>query len=79
MSDADEHIWVVFNGEIFNFKELRDELEQRGHEFRTRSRRCLGLQDRFDRAGAGEGEGEGPRRDARNPSAPFKTPRPCRH
>src|SRR6516162_9680852 len=37
MSDADEKVWVVFNGEIYNFKELRAELEQRGHRFRTRS------------------------------------------
>src|SRR5262245_62917890 len=37
MSDADETVWVVFNGEIYNFKELRDELEQRGHQFRTNS------------------------------------------
>ena len=37
MSDADETVWVVFNGEIYNFKELRAELEQRGHVFRTDS------------------------------------------
>jgi asparagine synthase (glutamine-hydrolysing) len=37
MSDAAETVWVVFNGEIYNFKELRAELEQRGHRFRTRS------------------------------------------
>ena len=37
MSDADETVWVVFNGEIYNFKELRAELESRGHRFRTRS------------------------------------------
>ena len=37
MSDADETVWVVFNGEIYNFKELRAELEQRGHQFRTNS------------------------------------------
>src|ERR1700687_1231690 len=37
MSDAEETVWVVFNGEIYNYKELRAELEQRGHHFRTRS------------------------------------------
>ena len=31
MSDADESVWVVFNGEIYNFPELRRELEALGH------------------------------------------------
>lgn len=30
-------VWVVFNGEIFNYIELRRDLEARGHQFRTRS------------------------------------------
>src|SRR5207237_1074920 len=37
MSDAEETVWVILNGEIYNFKELRADLEQRGHSFRTRS------------------------------------------
>jgi len=37
MSDKDETTWVVFNGEIYNFPELRKELEGFGHVFRTRS------------------------------------------
>ena len=37
MSDSEEKVWVILNGEIYNFKELRAELEQRGHLFRTRS------------------------------------------
>src|SRR5213596_2279545 len=37
MSDAEEMVWVILNGEIYNFKELRAELEQRRHHFRTRS------------------------------------------
>ncbi|MGA8480184.1 MAG: asparagine synthase (glutamine-hydrolyzing) [Chthoniobacterales bacterium] len=37
MSDMEEGVWVIFNGEIYNFKELRTELESRGHRFRTRS------------------------------------------
>jgi asparagine synthase (glutamine-hydrolysing) len=36
MSDAEETVWVVFNGEIYNFPELRRELEIFGHVFRTR-------------------------------------------
>ena len=30
-------VWVIFNGEIFNFIELRDDLVKRGHQFYTRS------------------------------------------
>jgi asparagine synthase (glutamine-hydrolysing) len=37
MSDSEETVWVILNGEIYNFKELRAELEQRGHHFRTKS------------------------------------------
>jgi len=37
MSDADETVWVIFNGEIYNFIELRAELQAKGHVFRTRS------------------------------------------
>jgi asparagine synthase (glutamine-hydrolysing) len=37
MSDAEETVWVIFNGEIYNFRELRQELEGRGHRFRTSS------------------------------------------
>ena len=37
MSDAEETVWVILNGEIYNFKELRAELEDRGHRFRTKS------------------------------------------
>ncbi len=37
MATADGGLWIVFNGEIFNYVELRDELEAAGHRFRTRS------------------------------------------
>src|SRR5271157_1804040 len=37
MSDRDETVWVVFNGEIYNFPELHRELESLGHVFRTHS------------------------------------------
>ena len=36
MSDAEESVWVIFNGEIYNFPELKRELESYGHKFRTR-------------------------------------------
>ncbi len=35
ISNEDETIWIVFNGEIFNYVELRPELEARGHRFST--------------------------------------------
>jgi asparagine synthase (glutamine-hydrolysing) len=35
--NEDETVATVFNGEIYNFRELRAELEAKGHRFRTRS------------------------------------------
>ncbi len=35
MSDAEKTVWVIFNGEIYNFKELRTELQSKGHQFKT--------------------------------------------
>src|SRR3954467_4238506 len=37
LSSADGNLWVTFNGEIFNYVELRDELIARGAAFRTKS------------------------------------------
>jgi len=37
MSDVEGKVWVIFNGEIYNYLELRSELEAQGHRFRTRS------------------------------------------
>nr|AUN36946.1 glutamine-hydrolyzing asparagine synthetase [uncultured bacterium] len=35
MPDRSDQIWLTFNGEIYNFKELRQELEARGHIFKS--------------------------------------------
>lgn len=35
--NEDKSVWIVFNGEIYNFQELRRDLEQRGHRFYTNS------------------------------------------
>jgi asparagine synthase (glutamine-hydrolysing) len=37
MTTEDGGIWVTFNGEIYNFQQLRPELEGLGHRFRTNS------------------------------------------
>ncbi len=35
ISNEDGSVWIVFNGEIYNFPELRRELESKGHRFST--------------------------------------------
>lgn len=37
MSNDDGTIWIVFNGEIYNFQELREDLVKKGYRFKTRS------------------------------------------
>lgn len=56
LCDASSRYWITFNGEIFNYKELREDLERKGISFKTHSdtevlvqlyaeygNRCLGL------------------------------------
>jgi asparagine synthase (glutamine-hydrolysing) len=37
MANEDESFWIVFNGEIYNHRDLRRDLVSRGHRFRTTS------------------------------------------
>ncbi len=37
IANEDNSIWIVFNGEIYNFKELRDTLIAKGHTLRTKT------------------------------------------
>jgi asparagine synthase (glutamine-hydrolysing) len=37
LANENRDVWIVFNGEIYNHSELREVLEARGHQYRTRS------------------------------------------
>lgn len=37
LGNEDDSVWITFNGEIYNYVELRPELETAGHRFRTKS------------------------------------------
>ena len=37
LANEDETIWIVFNGEIYNYRELQEDLVKQGHVFKTRS------------------------------------------
>jgi asparagine synthase (glutamine-hydrolysing) len=37
MCNEDGSVWIVFNGEIYNFQEIREGLEKRGHLFKSKS------------------------------------------
>ena len=37
MCNEDESVWMVFNGEIYNYRDLRRRLEGAGHQFKTES------------------------------------------
>ena len=46
MCNEDEIIWVVMNGEIYNFMSLRNDLISRGHKFKSNSDTEVLVQDR---------------------------------
>lgn len=50
--NRDRTKWIVFNGEIYNFQQLREDLERRGHEFYTQSdtETVIHLYDQYGRA-----------------------------
>ncbi|MDF1678692.1 MAG: asparagine synthase (glutamine-hydrolyzing) [Legionellaceae bacterium] len=35
MSDLSKNVWLAYNGEIYNFKEIKAELQAHGHQFKT--------------------------------------------
>jgi asparagine synthase (glutamine-hydrolysing) len=37
LSNEDETLWITFNGEIYNYRDLRTDLQDRGHKLRTSS------------------------------------------
>ena len=37
LSNEDGTVWIAFNGEVYNYRELKPELERLGHRFRTSS------------------------------------------
>src|SRR5947209_3943774 len=37
LPNEDRSVWITFNGEVYNFAELRDELVAKGHVFRSRT------------------------------------------
>jgi asparagine synthase (glutamine-hydrolysing) len=37
MCNEDRTVWITYNGEIYNYRELREQLKRRGHKFKTAS------------------------------------------
>lgn len=37
LCNEDESVWIAYNGEIYNYQDLRGELTKKGHQFRTHS------------------------------------------
>ena len=81
MADASGRFWLVFNGEIYNYRALRAELESRGHRFRSASDSEVLLESL---PSLGSRLPEPPQRDVRlRPLRPRGAgadpgPRPCR-
>ncbi|MGH9486486.1 MAG: asparagine synthase (glutamine-hydrolyzing) [Terriglobales bacterium] len=59
LSNEDDSLWLVYNGEIYNHQDLRRELEARGHRYRTRtdSETVIHLYEEYGRAGIARLEG----------------------
>jgi asparagine synthase (glutamine-hydrolysing) len=52
MANETEDVWMVFNGEIYNFRQLRDELVRKGHQFRSQTD-CEVVLHAYEEYGAG--------------------------
>ena len=37
ISNEDESVWIIFNGECYNYPDMQAELDKRGHHFKTKS------------------------------------------
>ena len=37
MSNEDDRVWIAFNGEIYNFQPIREELQSKGHVFKSKT------------------------------------------
>ena len=37
MCNEDETVWIIFNGEIYNYSEIKSELEKKGHRFKSKT------------------------------------------
>lgn len=47
IANEDESLWIVFNGEIYNYQELRFYLQKCSHQFQTHTEVILHLYEEF--------------------------------